>query len=318
MQSVLPSRDRLSRALDIIFREMGGMRLLRRRQNVLMSAHPSEIVTGMLGDGTILDVLCKHSVDGEPLHRDRGSRGGLGYEGKVYQQALQLFDFSAPRFYGINVDSETGEQTLAIEYLRGAWRVEKSPDPNALVLAARWIGEFHRIHEERLLSGVSPPFTVWGTDDYLSWVQNTQKFGRGLNARYPWLRTLCACTPQVVKTVMQRPTLIHGEYNPQNVLIRSESVYPVDWESATIAAGEFDLVSIAEGWPAPMVRDCEREYQRARWSGSVPEDFVHALEVARLLTQFRWLGAVPQWTVHEDADWRFDSLYQSARKLGLV
>ena len=113
-------------------------------------------------------------------------------------------------------------------------------------------------------------------------------------------------------------TLIHGEYTPHNVLFRDGSIYPVDWESAAIAAGAIDLAGLTDRWPADVVRACEFEYERARWPDGAPAQFNQELAAARLYWQSRWLGQRPDWTTDEECLWRFDELRSAAETMGLV
>ena len=114
-------------------------------------------------------------------------------------------------------------------------------------------------------------------------------------------------------------TVIHGEFYINNILVRRKNVFPVDWESTAIAAGEIDLAALVEGpWRENVVRRCEREYQRSRWPDGAPHDFERTLDAARLYLYFRWLGERPDWTVREATLWRYDHLHGTAKKLGLI
>jgi thiamine kinase-like enzyme len=102
------------------------------------------------------------------------------------------------------------------------------------------------------------------------------------------------------------------------VLVRGGQVYPVDWESAAIAAGEIDLASLTEKWPADIVRQLERDYQQARWPAGAPASFAQTLAAARLYLHLRWLGDRPSWTSGERESWRFDHLRSAGEQLGLI
>ena len=111
-------------------------------------------------------------------------------------------------------------------------------------------------------------------------------------------------------------TVIHGEYYPQNVLAQEGVIYPVDWESAAVAAGEIDLASLTEGWPAEFARRCEEEYALARWPEGAPPEFERTLAVARLYFPLRWLGHAGTLTPERS---RFlDRLRLAGERLGLI
>jgi aminoglycoside phosphotransferase (APT) family kinase protein len=114
-------------------------------------------------------------------------------------------------------------------------------------------------------------------------------------------------------------TVIHGELYPHNVLLTSDGVYPVDWETAAAAPGEIDVAALTEGWPEGLVTDFELEYRRARWGVAPPSDSRQAVDVARLYWLFRWLGDRPEWTGQRQiSEVRFQTLGRIGRRLGLL
>jgi hypothetical protein len=95
-------------------------------------------------------------------------------------------------------------------------------------------------------------------------------------------------------------------------------VYPIDWESAAVAAGEIDLASLTEGWPAGYARQYERAYRKARWPNGAPADFERRLAAARLYLAFRWLANKPDRPPAADDLWYFRQLRSAGRRLGLI
>src|SRR5207249_336615 len=123
-----------------------------------------------------------------------------------------------------------------------------------------------------------------------------------LRRRFPWLMEACERRDEWCATLLAAPpTVIHGEFYAKTVLLRRKSVFPVDWESAAISAGEIDLAALTEGdrWPAGIVRLCEREYVHARWPEGAPTAFQRRLDAARVYLHFRWLGDRPDRTTRE-------------------
>jgi hypothetical protein len=170
-------------------------------------------------------------------------------------------------------------------------RLRKMREPSAaMTLAARWIGQFHNATEECLLDASMRSLTRYDAEYYLAWSRRTSLLADHLRQRFPWLTTLCGRFEEVVALLLASPqTVIHGEYYPSNVLFRGKTVYPIDWESAAVAAGEIDLASLTENWGAEIERQCELEYQRVRWPEGSPAEFERRLCSARLYLQFRWL-----------------------------
>ena len=113
-------------------------------------------------------------------------------------------------------------------------------------------------------------------------------------------------------------TIIHGEFYPHNVLLKSRVIYPIDWESAAIAASEIDLGTLTEGWSPEIAGPCEIEYQRARWPGGTPPEFYRRLAAARLYLSFRWLGEQLQWTISSGNRFYFEQMHSAAKELGFI
>jgi aminoglycoside phosphotransferase (APT) family kinase protein len=186
-------------------------------------------------------------------------------------------------------------------------------------VAARWIGQFHGIAKEHFSNAPMAFLNRYGAEYYLGWARRTSLFAGHWHQRFPCLTTLCERFEELVVLLLRAPpALIHGEYYSSNVLFRNGIVYPVDWESAALAAGEIDLASLTEGWPVEIVRQCEHEYQRARWPEGSPDDFELTLAAARLYLHFRWLGDRPESTAAEYHLWRFEELRSASERLGVI
>ncbi len=292
----------------------GEVKVLDRQSNIYASTFPSEIVTCLLADGSKLKCLCKYATDRS--HKAYGHRGDVSYEAEVYRHVLEPLQLSTPTLYGIHTDPTTGKTWLIIEYLEESMRVSEMPEPTMLGLVARWLGQFHAANEARASSTVMPFLNTYDAEYYLGWVRRTLLFTKQSHQRSPWLATLCKCFEECVTALMAPPpTIIHGEYTPHNVLLHNGAFYPIDWESAAIAVGEIDLVSLTERWPTEIVRQCKLEYQRARWPESTPPEFEETLGAAELYWSLRWLG---DQTTHEKDPWRFEQLRSVGERLGLI
>jgi hypothetical protein len=314
----VPGLDALTAGLTSVLAGEGSadrrLTVLHREPNALASTFPSEIVTCRLDHENMLRLLCKY--EGGHSHSSHGHRGGVPYEAAVYREVLQSSPVAAPRFYGAHTDSTTGETWLILEYLDQSVRVSKRPHLGSMELAARWIGQFHAAKERRLWTTPLLFLRRYDADYYLGWARRTALFAADLPQCPPWLPPLCQRFEEVVELLLASPpTVIHGEYYPKNILFRDGAVYPVDWESAAVAAGEIDLASLVEGWSAEMVQQCEAEYQRARWPEGAPLDFARTLEAARLYWCFRWLG---DRSTDADSLWYLEQLRAVGERQGLV
>jgi Phosphotransferase enzyme family len=288
--SRLPNLQTLAVGLTSVLRSQAT--ILDRQPNTYTSTFPSEIVRCRLGNGRELRLLCKYGADHRTsLSGLTGHKGGVPYEAAVYRQVLWMSRPTTPTFYGAYRDGETGDTWLILEYLDDSVRLRKMRQPSAaMTLAARWIGQFHNATEECLLDASMRSLTRYDAEYYLAWSRRTSLLADHLRQRFPWLTTLCGRFEEVVALLLASPqTVIHGEYYPSNVLFRGKTVYPIDWESAAVAAGEIDLASLTENWGAEIERQCKLEYQRVRWPKGPPAVFERRLCSARLYLQFRWL-----------------------------
>jgi hypothetical protein len=295
----------------------GGVSVVGRRPNTFASTFPSEIVTCRLGDGNKVRLLCKYEAG--LFENTYGHRGGVRYETEVYQRVLQPLRTTTPAFYGAHVEEKTGSTWLFLEYLEDAISVARGPEPeHRLCRAAHWSGRFHRLNEVRLARDPMPVLNTYDAEYYQGWARRTSRHAGRLALQYPWLTRLCRRFADVADRLLRStPTVIHGEFYPHNVLVYKGKVYPIDWESAAIAAGEIDLAALTESWPGHAVRACVRAYERARWPKGPPADFERTLDAARVYLHLRWLGD-PDRDVRQRRLWSFEELKSAAGRLGMI
>lgn len=318
----LPDLTRLTAGLSAVLAAhdpaMAGVTVIERRPNVYESSAPTEVVRCRLGDGTLRDLFCKYATRHD--HTAHGHRGGVAYEAAVYRHTLAPMNVSAPRCYGSFEDAGAGDICLVLDYLPDVVRLMHTIDPHAVLrLAARWIGRFHALNERRLAGASMPHLHRYDAAYYLGWAGRTLEYAEPCHARYPWLRPLCARFEAVAEMLLAAPaTVIHGEFYPKNVLFAAGVVYPVDWESAAVAAGAIDLATLTEGWEDDTVRACADEYRRARWAQQSPAGFTRTLDAARLYIATRWLGERPESTADDGARWYIEQMHGPAKRLGLI
>src|SRR6266516_4325328 len=292
--------------------------VLSRRRNIQTSTSLSEVIRCELPDGRELELFCKYGAS--PAGDSYGHRGGVPYEVLVYRHVLDQSQSSAPAFFGAHTDAPGGQTWLVIEHIAGSLRMTQTDDALAMPRAARWIGEFHRQHEDRAADDEMSFLTRYDYAFYEGWARRTARFAAPLRARYLWLSSLCEEFPRLATVLLAAPsTIIHGECYPKNILVRDGAVYPVDWESAAIAAGEIDLASLTERWPKEVTEQCELAYRSARWPQRFPHyDADRTLAVARLYLHLRWLGDRPERTIARNSRWRFAALRSLGEQIGLI
>lgn len=290
--------------------------ILSREPVLRSSSFSVECITCRSVDGRELRYFCKH---GEGSTSGNTHRNGIAYEAAVYRHVLAAAGAEAAAFCGAFSDAASGATWLVLEYLDGAVRVGESPDPSwAMQQAARWIGQFHATTEP-LSSSFRHVLRPYDVDYFAGWTRRTLAFSTGLLRRYAWLPETCEAFERLSGLLCAPPRpVIHGEFEADNVLVGGCRVYPVDWESAAIAAGEIDLASLTWGWDSEIVRACEAAYAQARWPGGAPAEFERRLALARMYLPLRWLGDRPEWTTADDWAIRFTELRTAATRLGLV
>ncbi|HLJ69002.1 MAG TPA: phosphotransferase [Chloroflexota bacterium] len=287
---------------------------MSREPNVYESSFPSEIVTCRLGTKGNVRLLCKYEAGRH--YAGYGHWGSLHYEADVYRRVLQPLSMSAPHLVG----SYQGEDIwLFLEYLDDSSRIDIAPSAETLPGAARWAGRFHALNEHRLSDSRLGFLTRYDAEFYRGWATRTAHFAGDLHRPLPWLDLLCSRFEDCVATLLAPPlTIIHGEYTVHNILVRNGTIFPIDWQSAAVAAGEIDLACLLEGWSDETVEECIAAYHQARWPDGAPASFDRRFAAAQLYLHFRWLGDQPEWTVHESRIWRFQHLRPLGERLGLL
>jgi aminoglycoside phosphotransferase (APT) family kinase protein len=305
-----PDQPTLERGLRRILANGSSSRArVARRVPNLEGSFPHEVVTCLV-DGRELTIFCKygstHTVTGF------GHRGGVAREADVYRLVLAPSRASSAGFIGSYVEPETGATWLVVEYLESGFRVNKSPERDSMLTAARWIGAFHA-EQERLHDRLERLLPLYDLDYYRGWLERTASYGE----RPPsWLTKLIDHADAVFAPLLDRPlTIIHGEYYPKNILVVGQRAFPVDWESAAVGAGEVDLAMLTENWSNEVRRSCVDAYCSARGSSPQP-DFERAFLTARLYTEFRWLGDYPKRFSRESS--RLERAHAFAQELELV
>jgi aminoglycoside phosphotransferase (APT) family kinase protein len=324
-ETIPPAKEILVSILSGILDEKGLTKLpvtvVDRQPNIYNSTFPSEIVTCRLADGNELKLFCKY---GRATNDSHDHKGNVAYEASVYRHVLEALKISTPKFFG-SAEGETNDTTwLVIEFMQGAARLELWDDPSAVVDAARWIGRFHALNEARTIA--VPGFKNYRADYFHGWVKRTLQHADEAGENFPWLAKLCKRYEEMIPGLIAKAaTVIHGEFYPNNILVREGNIYPVDWESSAKSFGEIDLATLTDGWGDSIDwtpethRQCVLAYQRERWPVGPPADFERTFLLARLYVQFRWLGDSNEWTRKKNQmNWRFQELRLLGEQLGIL
>ena len=313
-----PELSALTAGLQSLLPASGSLTICHREPIAYRSSAPCEVVTCRDGAGRERKLFCKYGklkADNVPNHRH-----GVSYEAGVYCHVLQSSYLSVPPFVGSRSDPATGAVWLILEYLEHAVALAHTPQPEAVLCqAARWIADFHTAHESAGAEQHARQLNVYDEQYYLRWVHRAAEFTRPLHERYPWMRPLFAGAAPLMRLLTSEPfTVIHGEYEANNLLAKDDQVYPIDWESAAVAADVIDLANLTWGWDDEVAGKCVEDYRRTRWPLGPPADFEDRLSAARLYLACRWLGDRPEWTTAEEPPVSFEELHRLGERAGIL
>jgi hypothetical protein len=86
-----------------------------------------------------------------------------------------------------------------------------------------------------------------------------------LAAKHPALSAITTGFERIAKSLFAGgETIVHGDFHLANILVRDESIFPIDWEMTGTSAGEIDLAALVDGWPE-VAEACEKAYADVRW-----------------------------------------------------
>jgi hypothetical protein len=309
----LPELGVLVERLTAVLRQPHPVEVVTRTPQ-LTGSFPKEVVHCRLHDGQELKLFCKYSA---PRFEAFGHRRGIAYEAAIYERVLGVSGLSAPTPAGWFQNGETGEAWLMIGYLEGGCR---STDRwSELDLVARWLGDFHRLHEGAESEDRLAFLIRYDGEYYKGWSARTAAFAQHLPEPRPWLPWLCHAFDSRVSQLLESPqTVVHGEYTVHNVMMLGPHVYPVDWESAAIGFGEIDLACLLDNCTGEVVEKCTRAYAKARWPAGTPDDLPARLLSAEIYLHLRWLGEEPAQMATADGKRRLERLHAIAVDLGLA
>lgn len=277
-----------------------------------------EVVEISIRDLKPVEIFCKYS--GTHSHNSFGHRGGVEYEGKVYQLVLNSVSFTVPKLIGVYNTAHKNEHWLFVELLKETKRLPYTKDSEALMIkAAEWIARFHAHFETtncefKFLNKYTFQY-------YMQWIEKTKEVCSQLAVPFSWLHQFCENAGRLFSDFALEPmTLIHGEYYHNNILSKNGVIYPVDWESTAIGVAEIDLASLLEGgWNESLVNNCKLAYKRIRWQNVPDKEFERRFNVAQIYWHIRWIG---ESDINDNIlvkhAFRIEQLEKTAKQLDLI
>jgi serine/threonine protein kinase len=270
-------RHCLERILPKVSNRQSAIAAIHRRRSDASTSYETDILTVQLADGRWFKVFLKNygsferSKDKMRQRRER--------EVRVYQDLLEDANLGTPRYYGTVWDEPQETFWLLLEYVDGT--PVRYLETNYWIAAAGWLGEMHGYfakhacylsrlgflirHDARFLSDKAEAAL-----DVVSQVapSSVDRFARIVN-RYD----------QVVEAMVAHPpTLIHGAFRPENIMMVNGGSQPMricvyDWEEAAFGAPLYDLANLSDGFKPPTLDLMFEMYRRGamRFGMPVPE-----------------------------------------------
>ena len=269
-------RECLERILPRVSNRQSAIAAIHSRWSETSSSYETYILTVQLADGGAFEVFLKNYgafvlvKDEMKQRRER--------EVRVYQHLLEDANLGTPRYYGTIWDESQGTFWLLLEYVDGT--EVRHLETNYWIAAAGWLGQMHGYFTRHAHYLSRLDFLIRHDAHFLSAKANAaldavsqilpgsiDRFAKILN-RYDRV---------VEAMVVHPPTLIHGAFRPQNVMVsggsRSMRICAYDWEEAAFGAPLYDLAYLSDGFKPPTLDLMFGMYRQGatRFGMSVPE-----------------------------------------------
>jgi len=194
------------------------------------------------------------------------------HERRIYEEILRNLPVTSPRYYGF-VEGDGDYDWLFLEYAEGERYSRERLDHSAL--AGRWLGLLHTSSER---AAAAVPLPDLGPRHYLALLRNARgKLCRNLKhlhlppqdlavvhavilqsnfleSRWKQIEQWCDRMPR---------TLVHGDFKPRNVVIRTTSdgpaLLPFDWEASGRGVPAEDLAYVDLAAYHAVVKCCWRD-----------------------------------------------------------
>ncbi len=271
---------------------------------------PSQILTCLINNETI-SLLCKYAVS------NNSRKDAVEYEAMIYRDVVSQLPFSHIKYFGDYSISQSNSHDvcLVLEYLENGIQL-KHVEPEIFSDAAEWIARFHQFYENKNPGSVR----VLDEHHYMSLVDHTLSLVGNMNYQLQWFRDMCFYFRDNIYVLTETPqTVIHGEFYGKNILVKSDSIYAIDWETAAIGPAEIDLAALMDGKDERRIGFAIDSYKKTRWGKSeIPSTFSKRLLMANLYYQFHWIkdwqiGSVELENWMSDAGF-FNRLYKLAQQ----
>ncbi len=333
-------RGALEEVLQRHFRRPRRVRQLQRRRSDYSSSYTIDDLDVLLDQDQSLQLVLKDLSPSSLLQMARQVRPHFLYEPRreieTYERILAVEDWGTPVWFGAVVSGGSERYWLFLERVEGVplWQIgpmEVWED------AARWLARMHTAFDARQRSHGHPGLAHLLRYDeafFQTWMTRAEGFLRsGPASDSPVtgrrFARLAEHYPTVIRRLTALPaTLIHGEYYPSNILVRSQGegvgqICPVDWELAAIGSGLIDLAALTSGdWNdrqrERMVSAYRDESGLAGVGGCSLAELIETIDHCRLHLAIQLLGWASDWAPPEEHthNWLAEAL-RLADRLGI-
>lgn len=258
---------------------------------------------GTSGDERPLLMYLKDLSPSQQVDRSRRPLSGEAppddTEIRMYEAVLSPERFGTPRYYGSRWEPAVGRCWLFIEDV-GDRMLQGEHDFGSWLDTCRWLAAFHSA-ASHLPAGRTAFLPVFDEGRYRRCAVNVERmlaeldaWGRALvrraldhlGDRIGWLAALPRC-------------VIHGQLFGQNVMLRAPGaagpVSVIDWETAALGPGVFDLVSITSNKRRPedrlaMRRAYLEQYQERTGRSVAWDTFEEEVTAVAVFHALEWLA----------------------------
>jgi hypothetical protein len=261
-----------------------------KRRPLATSSHPIDRLRVTLASGERLRVIFKRLSPGEMLY-------GNEREVLIYRRLLDGERFGAPALYASVYDEGEGRYWLFLEDL-GSSTLDEG-DVEEWFAAVRWLARMHGTYHGREADLRALACLMEHGPAYYHMVAQSARRNLDLAGAGEALGRFDALMGRydslVDYLVGQRRTLVHGDVFAQNLVLQpGASIRAIDWESAAIGLGAWDLARLLEGWGSmkaaflsAYLAEFERHFAGPFDQGGFQRLFAHC-QVLNALWHLRW------------------------------
>ena len=232
-----------------------------------VSSHPIARVTVTLASGESLPVIFKRLHPGEQLY-------GNEREVLIYRSVLKGGRFGAPALYASVYDAQQGRYELFLEDIGDSTLDDAGI--SSWIDAARWLAQMHatylgREDELRALGCLMEHDAAYYERVIRAARRNLEL--AGAVAALPRFDDVIEQFAGLIAHVVSQPrTLVHGDLFGDHVMVQpGRRIRAMDWESAAIGLGAWDLARLLDGWGSKMAPVLSAYLEELE--GSVGRDF---------------------------------------------